>query len=61
MPNGIHHSQIDYIMISQWFKSGIKQASTFPGADIGSDHDLVMMNFYVCLKKTKIQQSSNQI
>lgn len=25
-PNGIHHNQIDWIMIPQCFKSGIKQA-----------------------------------
>ena len=25
---------------------------SFPGADIGSDHDLLMMTFRLCLKKT---------
>ena len=57
--DGIHYCQIDYIMISRGFKSGIKQASTctFPGADVGSDHDLVMMNFRVRLKKTKRPQN----
>lgn len=45
-PNGIHHNQIGYIMIPQYFKNRIKQASnhTFSGVDIGSNHDLVMMN-----------------
>ena len=28
---------------------------SFPGADIGSDHDLVMMSFRLCLKKIKMQ------
>ena len=28
---------------------------SFPGADIGSDHDLVMMSFRLRLKKIKMQ------
>ena len=53
-PNGTHH-QIDYIMIQNRFKSGICRARTraFPGADIESDHDLVLLNFRVRLKKIK--------
>ena len=52
-PNGIHHNQIDYILVQSRFRSCINQAKTrtFPGADIGSDHDLVLMNFRVRLKK----------
>ena len=52
-PNGIHHSQIDYILVQNWYRSGIKTAitQTFPGADVGSDHDLVIMNFKVRRKK----------
>ena len=51
-PNGSNH-QIDYIMVQNRFKSGISRAKTrsFPGADVGSDHDLVIMNFKVKLKK----------
>ena len=51
--NGQHHNQIDYILLKQQFRSGINIAKTrsFPGADIGSDHDLVMMNFRLRLKK----------
>ena len=54
-PNGIHHNQIDYILVKNRFISGIKRGSTrsYPGADVGSDHDMVMMNFKVRLKKTK--------
>ena len=52
-PNGIHHSQIDYILVQNRYRSGIKTAitRTFPGADVGSDLDLVIMNFKVRLKK----------
>ena len=53
-PNGQHHSQIDYILVRKRFRSGVKGARTrsFPGADIGSDHDLLMMTFHLCLKRT---------
>ena len=53
-PNGIHHSQNDYILVQKRFRSGINRVKTrtFRRADIGSDHDLVMMNFRVWLKKT---------
>ena len=46
-------TQIDYILIQNRFKSGInrEKTRTFPGADIGSDHDLVMMKFQVRLNK----------
>lgn len=58
-PNVIYHKQIGYIMIPQCFKSRIKEESThtFSGADNGSNHDLVTMNFCACLKKTKRQQN----
>ena len=51
-PNGQHHNQIDYILLKQRCRSGINIAKTrsFPGADIGSDHDLVMVNFRLRLK-----------
>ncbi|XP_055877093.1 uncharacterized protein LOC129924650 [Biomphalaria glabrata] len=55
--NGEHHNQIDYIMVQQRFKTSINTAKTrsFPGADIGSDHDLVMMTLKVHLKKVTKQ------
>ena len=54
-PNGVHHSQIDYILVKKRHKTSVNVAKTrsFPGADIGSDHDLVMMTFNIRLKKIK--------
>jgi len=51
-PSGDHHNQIDYIMVRRRFQSSVNIAKTrsFPGADIGSDHDLVMMTFRLHLK-----------
>ena len=42
-------------MVQNRFRSGICAAKTrsFPGADVGSDHDLVILNFRVKLKKIK--------
>ena len=58
--NGIHHNQIDYILVRNRFTSGIKRGSTrtYPGADVGSDHDMVLMNFKVRLKKTKMSKNT---
>ena len=44
-PNGQHHNQIDYILVRKRFRSGVNIARTrsFPGADIGNDHDLPTM------------------
>ena len=52
-PNGQHHNQIDYILVRKNFRSGMNIARTrsFPGTDIGSDHDLLMMTFRLRLKK----------
>ena len=52
-PNGIVHNQIDYILTPRRFKSSVNKAKTrtYPGADIGSDHDLVLLVMKLKLKK----------
>ena len=40
-PDGKHHNQCDYILARKRFRSGIN----IERADIGSEHDLVMMLF----------------
>ena len=54
-PDKKHHNQIDYILVKKRFRSGanIHRTRSFPGADIGSYHDLVMMTFRVRLKKAR--------
>ena len=54
-PDGTHHNQIDYILVKKRFRSGIKTARTrtFPGADFGSNHDMVMMTFHTRLKNSR--------
>jgi len=50
-PDGQHRSQIDYILCSQRWTSSIQSAKTRPGADCGSDHELLIAKFRLKLKK----------
>ena len=50
-PDGQHWNQIDYILWSQRWKSCIQSAKTRPGADCGSDHELLIAKFGLELKK----------
>ena len=56
--NGLHHSQIDYLLVKKHFMNtiNIHKAHHFPGADIRSDHDLVMMTLHLHLHKTRKAQ-----
>ena len=51
-PNGQVHNQIDFTRTPHPFKSRIDEvnAKSFPGADIGSDHDLVLTTIKLKLK-----------
>ena len=44
-PNGQHRNQIDYILCSQRWRSSIQSAKSRPGADCGSDHELLISKF----------------
>ena len=46
-----NRNQIDYIFCSQRWRSSIQSAKTRPGADCGSDHELLMAKFRLQLKK----------
>ena len=50
-PNGHHRNQIDCILCSQRWRSSIQSAKTRPGADCGSDHELLIAKFRLKLKK----------
>ena len=58
-PGGDYHNQIYYIMVKRRFQSSMNIAKTrsFPGADIGSDHELVMLTFKLHRQKVKNQGS----
>ena len=48
---GEHRNQIDYILCSQRWRSSIQSTKTRPGADCGSDHELLIGKFRLKLKK----------
>ena len=50
-PDSKHQNQIDYILCSQRWRSSIQSAKTRPGADCGSDHELLTAKFRLKLKK----------
>ena len=50
-PDGQHRNQIDYILCRQRWRSSIQSAKTRPGADCGSDHELLTAKFRLKLKK----------
>ena len=47
----IHQNQIGYILCSQRWRSSIQSEKTRPGADCGSDHELLIAKFRLKLKK----------
>ena len=50
-PDGQHRNQIDYILCSQRLRSSRQSAKTRPGADCGSDHELLIVKLRLKLKK----------
>ena len=49
-PDGQHQNQIDYFLCSQRWRSSIQSTKTRPGADCGSDHELLIAKFRLKLK-----------
>ncbi|KAI5715694.1 hypothetical protein M8J77_020891 [Diaphorina citri] len=52
--------QLDYILINQRFKNSIKTAKTFPGADIFSDHNLLIAEVRTRLKHIRRKGTSKK-
>ena len=50
-PEGQYLNQTDYIICSQRWRSSIQSAKKRPGADCGSDHELLIAKFRLKLKK----------
>ena len=49
--DGQYRNQIDYILCTQRWRSSMQSAKTRPGADCGSDHELLTAKFRLKLKK----------
>ena len=50
-PNGQYQNQTDYVLCSQRRKNSTESVKTRPGADCGSDHELLFVKFRLKLKK----------
>ena len=50
-PDGQHRNQTDYILCSQRWRSSIQSTKTRPGADCGSDHELLITKFRLKLNR----------
>ena len=50
-PDGQHGNQIDYILCSQRWRSSIQSAKARPGPDCGSDHEFLIAELRLKLKK----------
>ena len=52
-PDGKQQNQIDYILCSQRWRNSTQSAKARPGADCGSDHELLIAKFRLKLKKVR--------
>ena len=52
-PGGQYQNQTDYALCSQRWRSSIQSVKTRPGADYGSDHELLIAKFTLKLKKVR--------
>ena len=50
---GQYQNPIGYILCSQRWRSSIQSAKTIPGADCGSDHELLIAKFRLKLKNVE--------
>ena len=50
-PGDRYRKQIDYILVEERFRNGVRRVCTLPGADINSDHNLLMSEVNFRLKK----------
>ena len=59
-PADINNKESDYILISQIFRQNIKICRTYPGDDIGSNHNPVVARMKVKLKSSDTKAACNQ-
>jgi len=51
-PGDVHRNQIDFITIKKRYRNTVKNAITYPGADMNSDHNPVVVKLKFRLKNT---------
>lgn len=60
-PDRIIRNQIDYILVNRRYKNNIKSVKTYPGADVNSDHTLLVSKFQTQFKKVKKKRRPTKI
>jgi endonuclease/exonuclease/phosphatase family metal-dependent hydrolase len=50
-PGDRSRHQLDYVLVKQGFRNSVKDVLTLPGADIDSDHNLLVAKICTRLKK----------
>ena len=60
-PGGKTRNQINYIMINTRSRNSVKQTRTYPGADIGYDHNPVVATAKINLKKDKAEREHGTV
>jgi hypothetical protein len=58
---GTVRNQIDYILVNNRFRNSIKRVTTYPGADIGSDHNPLVADISLKLKRIRVSQNKRRI
>ncbi len=59
-PNGVDQNQIDYIMVSRKLRGSLRNCRAYPSADVGSDHQLVMANLKLKLKRNHKRSAASK-
>ena len=60
-PGDIVRNQIDFTMIKKRFRNNVKQGKAYPGADINSDHNPVVIKLKVKLKNMQKAQGREHL
>ena len=59
-PNGVTKNQIDHITIDRRFRRSLKDVKVRRGADVGSDHELVVANIQLKLCRQSVEKSGRK-
>jgi len=60
MPGRRARYQVDYILVRNRYKNQVKKCKNYPGADINSDHNLVLIETNLNLKRKESNESTKR-
>ena len=59
--NNIVRNQIDFLLVNERYRNSIKSVKTYPGADVYSDHNLLLARLHIKLKLLTQKTKTNQL